>query len=277
MKVLGADGAGRWGTVAEGIRWAADRGAGVIDLSIGAPRATDDLRAAVDYALGKGATVVAAAGNEGAGGPFYPAAYDGVVSVAGVDPRGTRYAWSNHGGWVSVSAPGCAETASLGGGSTPNFCGTSTAAPYVAGVAGLARSYLPGLTPAAYAAALEGTAAPSPDGTAAHGQVDANALLVALGAPAAPPALAAPPRLASRPVIGRKLVAPTRGWRDARSFAFRWQRACRGGVWQDVGVRAAYVPRRAEAGCRLRVAVTARNARGSTSTVSAATPPTAGP
>ena len=112
----------------------------MIDLSVGASRAPDTVRSAVAYAIGKGVIVVAAAGNEGQSEAFYPASYPGVISVAGVDETSSRYSWSNFGSWVTVAAPGCTSSTWLGGGTVANFCGTSTAAPYVAGVAGLARS-----------------------------------------------------------------------------------------------------------------------------------------
>lgn len=188
VKVLAANGTGDWGTIAAGIVWAADHGAQVINLSVGAPRALDVLGSAVSHALAKGAIVVAAAGNDGRDERFYPAAYPGVVSVAGVDASGARYPWSNYGAWVSVTAPGCSVTTWLAGGYTQDFCGTSTAAPFVAGVAGLARSYRNTLTPEAFAAALRASARPLPDPSIASlGAVDADRLLRALGgAPAQP-------------------------------------------------------------------------------------------
>lgn len=185
VKVLGANGVGDWAAIALGVRWAADHGAAVIDLSTGASRAPDAVGAAVAYALARGVIVVAAAGNRGSSEPFYPAAYPGVVSVGGVDANDARYSWSDYGSWVTVAAPGCASTTWVGGGYAPAFCGTSAAAPFVAGVAGLARSYRPGLTPDAFRAALAASAAPLADGgTAADGGVDANRLLESLGAPA---------------------------------------------------------------------------------------------
>ncbi|HSP74156.1 MAG TPA: S8 family serine peptidase [Gaiellaceae bacterium] len=182
VKVLAANGTGDWGAVAGGIGWAADHGAQVIDLSLGAARAPGVLAAAVSYALAKGVIVVAAAGDDGRNEPFYPAAYSGVVSVAGIDQNGARYPWSNFGAWVTVAAPGCARTAWIGGAYTSDFCGTSTAAPFVAAAAGLARSYAPALTPAAFAAALGASSNPLADGSiAAAGRADASRMLTALG------------------------------------------------------------------------------------------------
>ena len=109
VKVLDANGTGDWPTISAGIDWAADHGAQVINLSVGAPRALDIVGAAVAYAISKGAIVVAAAGNDGEDESFYPAMYPGVISVAGVDQTGARSTWSNFGSWVTVAAPGCAK------------------------------------------------------------------------------------------------------------------------------------------------------------------------
>jgi subtilisin family serine protease len=201
VKVLDAHGVTTsWSTFAAGVTWAADHGAQVIDLSVGGPRALDVLGAAVAHALDEGVIVVAAAGNDGTGETFYPAAYGGVVSVAGIDQNGARYSWSNHGSWVSTEGPGCAATTWIGSGYASDFCGTSTAAPFVAAVAGLARAYDPDLTPKGFLAALAATAAAPAGDTAASGQPDARRLLLALAPQQAKPAPKAQrkPRVAAR-------------------------------------------------------------------------------
>ena len=274
VKVLNASAQGDWGTIAAGILWAADHHADVIDLSVGASRAPDTLRSAVAYAVGKGVIVVAAAGNEGLSDAFFPASYPGVISVAAVDQTNARYSWSNFGSWVTVAAPGCTSTAWLGGGTAANFCGTSTAAPFVAGVAGLARSFDTALSPAAFATALGSSTRPVTDAsTASHGIVDANGTLVALGAPENPPVLAARPRVARSPVAGRRVVAFAGSWRQAASAAVRWQRSRDGRTWQAVGTGRTYLPRPSDVGFRLRVEVSASNVRGTTAAASASTAP----
>ena len=98
--------------LAQGIRWAADHGADVINLSLGDdsesahPEAGED--AAVQYALAKGAVVVASAGNGGEKGDHisYPAAYPGVIAVTAVDRYGTHAAFSTRRWYATVSAPG---------------------------------------------------------------------------------------------------------------------------------------------------------------------------
>ena len=274
VKVLDEHALGGWSTIAAGVTWAADHGAQVINLSVGAPRATGELEAAVEGALGKGVIVIAAAGNDGRNEPFYPALYPGVVSVAGIDENRARYGWSNFGSWVTVAAPGCTTSAGLGGSYTSNFCGTSTAAPFVAGVAGLARSYRPSLSPAEFTAAVASSADPLADGgIAAHGEVDANALLVALGAPAAAPALTALPSITATPTVGRRIGATPGRWSQPAETTVQWQRSRDGRSWHTLARGAAYTPGRSDLRYRLRVLVTAVNARGSATAASAATGP----
>jgi subtilisin family serine protease len=274
VKVLDAHGVGDWGTVAEGIRWAADHGAQVINLSFGAAHVPDVLGAAVGYAISKGAIVVAAAGNDGRNESFYPAAYPNVVSVAGVDAGEARYPWSNFGSQVTVAAPGCATTASLGGGYRSDFCGTSAAAPFVAGLAALVLSCRPTLGEAEFTTALVGSGVPLADPTtAAHGAVDAARLLAAVGVPEAPPAAAARPSLGVVPRVGRKIAAAAGSWKNAAVVAYAWERSRDGRSWQPVGAGPTYTPRAADRGYRLRLVAVATNARGRTEASSDATAP----
>lgn len=272
VKVLDANGTGDWPTISAGIDWAADHGAQVINLSVGAPRALDIVGAAVAYAISKGAIVVAAAGNDGEDESFYPAMYPGVISVAGVDQTGARSTWSNFGSWVTVAAPGCATTASLQGGDTTDFCGTSAAAPFVAGLAGLARAYEPNLEGTAFAAALRASGSSLPDPTtAAAGLPDANRLLVTLGAPVAPPTESSPPTVTSTPAVGRCSTASAGKWGGTSAYKITWQRTRSGAGWTNVTSGTRYTPRARDAGYRLRVLVTATNVRG---TVTEASQPT---
>ena len=68
--------------IAQAIRWAADHGAGVINMSLGGPFPVGAIGSAVKYAHDKGVVVVAAAGNDGKGRVSYPARYPGVIAVA---------------------------------------------------------------------------------------------------------------------------------------------------------------------------------------------------
>lgn len=178
VKVLDGNGAGTTSMLAEGIVWAADRGARVISMSLGSPTPTDAVRHAVAYAAAKGAVLIAAAGNAGTTFPFYPAADAGVVSVGATMADDSLYEWSNRGPWVRLAAPGCNTAPGLGGGFV-DFCGTSSAAPVVAGLAGVAIAESPAASPAAVEAALGAEAVPVP--YVARGRVNARGALAALG------------------------------------------------------------------------------------------------
>jgi subtilisin family serine protease len=179
VKVLDSDGKGTDSWVASGITWAVDHGADVINLSLGGAYTSLTLANAVSYAETHGVVVVAAAGNDGVSTLNYPAAYDGVISVGAVDRTNSRYPWSNFGSWVMVDAPGC--TSSTGLGSTyRGFCGTSTASPFVAGLAGLARSYDPSASSSSVVSAIEQSAQNLASGNSIHGMIDAECTLQAI-------------------------------------------------------------------------------------------------
>jgi hypothetical protein len=147
VKVLGANGIGTDVDIAQGIVWAADHGADVINLSLGGPGSSTALDQAVAYAQSKDAVVVAAAGNESSPALHYPAGAPGVLGVTATDAAG-RFAWfSNHGPWVMLAAPGIdIRTTASAPGATPalaNETGTSFSSPIVAGVAALLRERHP--------------------------------------------------------------------------------------------------------------------------------------
>ena len=154
VRVTDDGGAAPVRTIAAGIVWAADHGARVINVSLVVPQPADVLGSAVAYAERKGALVVAAAGNDGLGAPAYPAAYPGVISVEAATSTDAPYRFSNHGGAVTLSAPGCAVAATLGGNYAP-ACGTSVSAPLVAGAAGLLAASYPAASADQIASALE--------------------------------------------------------------------------------------------------------------------------
>jgi type VII secretion-associated serine protease mycosin len=159
--------------IARAIELAVDNGAHVINLSL-TTAPIPELEAAVKYALAKDVVVVAAAGNEGASNPdvkSFPAAYDGVIAVAGVDENGDHVETSTPGDYVDVAAPGLRieGPAPQGGGYLvePDG-GTSFAAGYVSGVAALIRSNRRSLTAAEVADRIVRTA-----DRPAHGRDDA--------------------------------------------------------------------------------------------------------
>jgi len=145
IKVLNDAGVGDSFTLAKGIMEAVQRGAPVINLSLGSRGDSAVVRQAVDYAIQRGTVIVAAAGNEGTDGVSYPAKYDGVVAVTAVDAAGNRLDFANRGVEVDLAAPGLGVLAQYSTGKAFNFSGTSAAVPFVAGaIAGL-MSQEPGL------------------------------------------------------------------------------------------------------------------------------------
>jgi subtilisin family serine protease len=180
VKVLDASGSGSTSKVAAGIVWAVDHGARVINMSLGGTGSTQTLADAVAYAAARGVVLVGAAGNNGSAERFYPAAYPEVIGVAAVTSSNGLYSWSNFGGWVQVAAPGC-NTAPYPAGEYVNFCGTSSAAPVVSGLVGLARSFRPEAPKVDVEEAIRTAAVPLPEAVQ-YGIVDAEGMLRALGA-----------------------------------------------------------------------------------------------
>jgi len=157
--------------VADAIRDAVHLHAKVINLSLTVQKDSADLRSAVDLALSNNVVVVAAAGNdEGNGtGPFYPAAYHGVLSVGAVGPDGSLANFSDTHTPVTVTAPGVNVTGAWPGtfpdAYNPSNSGTSFATPFVAGVVALVRAYNPSLSVPQVVQRIEATA----DGAAGTG------------------------------------------------------------------------------------------------------------
>ncbi|NOZ26246.1 MAG: S8 family serine peptidase [Nitrospirae bacterium] len=156
VKVLDSKGSGTYTDIAEGIYFAANNGADVINMSLGGPNESITLEEALAYAYNKGVTIVAAAGNDGSDTVSYPAAYNAYVIAVGA----TRYDetlsyYSNYGPDLDLVAPGGDTNVDQNGdgyadgilqqtfGSSPTdwgyfyYQGTSMATPHVAGVAAL--------------------------------------------------------------------------------------------------------------------------------------------
>ncbi len=147
-KVLGDNGSGNYSWLINGIVWAADNGARVINISLGGPSSSQALEEAINYAWSKGAVVVAAAGN--CGGTdyaqngclsfnqlFYPAYYTSAIAVGATDTNDQRASFSTYGNWVDVAAPGASIWSTYKDNAYANMSGTSMASPHVAGVAAL--------------------------------------------------------------------------------------------------------------------------------------------
>lgn len=167
VKVMNASGQGSSLDIATGIRWAVDHGAQIINLSLGASMASEVIREAIHYALGKGVTVVAAMGNDGGTIRSYPAAdapnMEGLIAVGATDRGDGRAYFSNYGSWITVAAPGYDILSTLptyavqlnpSGQAYGPLSGTSMATPYVAGLAALLKSQQSARQPADIKAAL---------------------------------------------------------------------------------------------------------------------------
>ncbi|MBY8871819.1 S8 family serine peptidase [Micromonospora sp. PLK6-60] len=151
VKVLNNQGSGNDSNIARGIIWATDKGAKVINLSLGGPGDSPVLHDAVKYAYSKGVVVIAAAGNAGDDTPQYPAAYPEVLAVAAVDHGSRLTDFSSSGDWVDVSATGW-DVVSTGYDANNSYWfelpGTSFSAPLVSGIAALVRAKYPTFKPA---------------------------------------------------------------------------------------------------------------------------------
>lgn len=190
--------------LAKGIRYAADHGADVISMSLGGGSGAWEGSAAeeeaVQYAIGKGAVLVASSGNDGdaANRKNFPAAYPGVIAVGAVDRRLEVARFSNRQEYLSVVAPGTEIVTADGYDSYVVGDGTSSAAAMVAGIAALIKSAHPDMSPYHVRSAIElGTRRRPADGYSrayGHGVADALLALRAAGrlGPPAPPSRPGP-------------------------------------------------------------------------------------
>ncbi|WP_246010953.1 S8 family peptidase [Brevibacillus nitrificans] len=143
IKAIGADGSGSAVDIAQGIYWATDHGADVINLSVGNYTSSAALKEACKYAYDNNVVLVAASGNDASDQPSYPAAYDEVLSVAAVDHLKERADFSNFGDYVDVAAPGVDIPSTYIYSDYASLSGTSMACPHVAALAALVRSVHP--------------------------------------------------------------------------------------------------------------------------------------
>lgn len=178
VKVLDQSGAGSTYAVAQGIIWATDRGAKVINLSLGNYANAEFLHDAVKYAYSKDVVLIAASGNDNTSQPGYPAAYPEVLAVAATDSKKNRAPFSNFGDYIDVAAPGVSIASTYTGQQYAALSGTSMASPHAAALAALIRSVNPLLTNTEVMDIMRNSAedlgTPGKDAEFGYGQIDVN-------------------------------------------------------------------------------------------------------
>lgn len=156
VRVLNSQGFGQVADIADAVRWSADNGAQVINMSLGGPLPSLVLKSAIDYAYKKGVTIVAAAGNGGRRSASYPAAYNHVIAVAATQYDKSTTFYSQWGDFVDIAAPGGNTRVDQNGDGRPDgvlqqtikdgqldkhdfllYMGTSMASPHVAAAAAM--------------------------------------------------------------------------------------------------------------------------------------------
>jgi thermitase len=156
-KALDSSGAGTLAAIANCITYLNGQGAKIISMSLSGA-SSQTLANAVAAASNNGSLLIAAAGNDGAATPSYPAAYPQVVSVAAVDRNDAHAPFSTANADVELSAPGVDILSAWPGGSYRTLSGTSMATPHVAGVAAIIAARNPGGGPVAWRAKLTSSA-----------------------------------------------------------------------------------------------------------------------
>ncbi|WP_235427239.1 S8 family peptidase [Cohnella kolymensis] len=145
VKVLDSSGSGSTYSVSQGIIWAVDHGAHIINMSLGNYAQASFLHDALKYAHDRGVILIAASGNDNTDRPGYPAAYPEVLGVAATDPNGVRAEYSNYGDYIDVAAPGTSIPSTYPGSRYAALSGTSMACPHVAALASLVKAANPNL------------------------------------------------------------------------------------------------------------------------------------
>jgi subtilisin family serine protease len=157
VKVVDSSGFASYSCVAQGIKYAVDHGARVINLSIAGDTPSSTLQSAIDYAWSNNVVVVAAAGNNGDSTPQYPAACAHVVGVSATEPDDSLATFSSYGSFVALAAPGDNIWTTQRDLSNPYgaWRGTSFASPIVASAAALIAAANPTLSNTQIVSVLE--------------------------------------------------------------------------------------------------------------------------
>lgn len=171
LKAFRADGTSNLSDIVQAIYYAADHGANVISMSFSSPQSSASLQTAIQYALNKNVTLVAASGNDGLNTKVYPASYGGVEGIASTTNGDLRSSFSNYGSGVTLfAAPGEGVITTYPGASFAAAWGTSFSAPMVAGSAALVLQAKPTDKPGDVANAL--SKAVQISGLGGYGRID---------------------------------------------------------------------------------------------------------
>lgn len=187
VRVLDPQGRGNSFAVASALEWAVGQGADVINLSLGGDTDSRLLHEAVQWTIDQGVAVVAAAGNSASSLPHYPAAYEPVVAVSGVDSDGVKASFANYSSdWVDVAAPAVGITSTIVGPEGDGYAGwsgTSMATAFVSGALALERQLYPNASVAELVQMVQARASnldaqnPAYPGALGGGLLDVSALL----------------------------------------------------------------------------------------------------
>ena len=179
VKVMDAWGSASHSTIAQGIEYAIQQGAQIINLSLGGDWSSSTLQNAINDAWSNNVVIVAAAGNNGSTVPQYPGACDHVLAVAASEPDDTRCWFSSYGSYVGLYAPGDSIWTTQRDLNNPYaaWSGTSFSSPIVAAVAGLVLAGAPSLSNSQLIEVLKQTSDdlgdPGYDPVFAYGRVNA--------------------------------------------------------------------------------------------------------
>ena len=179
-RALGTRGSGSIDGIADAVQYVTDRGADVINMSLGGGGPSDTLQNAVSYAADNDALVIAAAGNSGQEEKQYPAGFEEVVAVSAVDDSETLASFSTYGDHVEVTAPGVDVLSTWPQDTQYNrISGTSMSCPVATGVAALGKAAYPDLSATELRNRLTETATDIglPENEQGAGQVDAAAIV----------------------------------------------------------------------------------------------------
>ncbi|MDG5856070.1 S8 family peptidase [Clostridium beijerinckii] len=157
IKVLDSNGEGDINDIVNGIKYAADNGADIINLSFGANEKSKLISEAISYAKSKGVFVVAAAGNDNEDSDNISPAGDGAFTVAAMSYNYKKASFSDYGNCIKVSAPGVEILSTVPGGYEA-WDGTSMAAPVATGIAAMVKAEDPNLYPSQIEDVLDSTA-----------------------------------------------------------------------------------------------------------------------